>query len=323
MAREALLVGVSRYESDGFPDLFCCVNDARAMETMVGTHWNDERNFFCTRLTTDEGNVGEAELRSAVRKLMQDAQSDDDLLFYFSGHGTICDGDGYLVTQDAEPDNPGYPMAELLRRVNRCRARSVLIVLDSCHSGEMGNTGDAGDLHQATLSQGVTILSASSPTQESREGQEYSLFTELVLAALAGGAADVRGHVSAASIYGYVEQVLSPLQQRPMYKSHARQLEPVRKCEPAVPDGVLRNLPDLFARGPDRPVQMDPTWEITETNHLPENVEKFNTFKMLRNGRLLTTEDNLDLYYVALGSKHVLLTPLGKLYWRLAKERIF
>ena len=34
---------------------------------------------------------------------------------------------------------------------SRSDADSVLIILDCCQSGEMGNTGDARDLNQATL----------------------------------------------------------------------------------------------------------------------------------------------------------------------------
>jgi hypothetical protein len=286
----------------------------------LGRHWNGDPNFNCTTITTDEKDVGEGDLRVAIRSLMGNAHAGDDLLFYFSGHGVVSDGDGYLVTQDAEPDRPGYPMAQLLRHANRSEADSVLIVLDGCQSGEMGNTGDARDVNQATLSEGVTILSASSPTQESREGQDFSLFTELVLDALEGGAADVRGNVSAASVYAYAEQVLGPWQQRPMYKSYARQLAPIRRCKPSVDDQVLRQIPKLF-KGPDMAVSMDPSWEHTKTEVcIAENVEKFDMFKKLRNGRLLTTKDNDDLYFVALNSKKAMLTPMGKLYWQLAKK---
>lgn len=319
MTRRALLVGINRYESDGFRDLACCVDDALGMEDLLGRHWDGSPNFQCTRLTSDRDEVTEATLRSALRDLTREADKGDDLLFYFSGHGMVVDEEGALVTQDALPDDIGFPMLELLRRANRSKAGSILIILDCCHSGEMGNTGDAQDINQATLSEGVTILSASSASEDSREGAVNSLFTELVMAALDGGAADVRGRVSAASIYAYVEQALGPWQQRPMYKSHARRLEPVRKCKPATPDPVLRRLPELF-RGPDAPLQLDPSWEVTHETQDPAKVELFDLLKLLRNGRLLETEDERDLYYVALESKTVRLTPLGRLYWNLARK---
>jgi len=230
----------------------------------------------------------------------------------------VVDGEGALVTQDARPDDVGFPMYELLRRVNRCDAGSVMIILDCCYSGEMGNTGDGSDINQTTLSEGVTILSASNSNEVSQEGVLNSLFTSLVMAALEGGAADVRGYVSAASIYAYVEQALGPWQQRPLYKSYAQRLPPLRLCKPATPDKVLRHLPELFA-GPEASIQLDPSWEFTKGND-PENVKKFDLLKKLRNGRLLDTEEGLDLYFLALQSKTARLTPLGRLYWHLAKK---
>jgi hypothetical protein len=320
MSKRALLIGVDRYEH--FDSLTRCVDDAIQMEALLTTHWDGSPNYHCTRLSTDSNDVTEASLRAAVRKLTKGANPGDDLLFYFSGHGTIADGEGTLVTQEAMPDDVGFPMHELLRRVNRCGAGSIMVVLDCCYSGEMGNTGTAGEINQVVLSEGVTILSASGPNETSREGGLNSLFTGLVISALDGGGADIRGYVSAASIYAYVEQALGPWQQRPMYKSYARKLAPLRLCKPTITDKVLRQLPTLF-RSPDTLLRLDPSWEITEVEvQNPENVNKFNLLKKLRNGRLLDTEGDNDLYYLALDSKTASLSPLGQMYWQLAKKGI-
>jgi hypothetical protein len=148
---------------------------------------------------------------------------------------------------------------------------------------------------------------------------EYSAFTELVLSALDGGAANVRGQLSAAAIYGYVEQAFGSWQQQPMYKSHAHQLSPLRLCNASVSDELLRQLPTLF-RSPYAKFAMDPSFEYTTEQANQDNVHTFDLFKKLRNSNLLTTEDELDLYFVALQSIYVQLTPLGKFYWRLAKD---
>ena len=210
-------------------------------------------------------------------------------------------------------------MQELLDAANDSGVGSILLILDCCHSGSLGNTGGEPGRERTTLREGVTILAASSAAQLSQEGLEYSVFTGLVLSALDGGAASVRGDVTAAAVYGYVEQALGSWQQRPMYKSHARLLNPIRQCVPSVPDETLRELTTLF-RSPYAKVQMDPTFEHTEDESTPENVQKFDTFKVLRNSNLLTTEDGLDLYFAALKSKSVRLTPLGKFYWQLATD---
>lgn len=316
MSKRALVVGINSY--DTMPNLTCCVDDAAAIAARLEKNANGSKNYDVLRVTSDRKRVTEDVLRDSVSRLFADFRG-GDALFYFSGHGLATDEGGYLVTQDAKDDDHGYPMQELLDAANDSGVGSILLILDCCHSGSLGNTGGAPGEQLATLREGVTILAASTASQTSQEGLEHSLFTELVLSALDGGAADVRGEVSAAAVYGYVEQALGAWQQRPMYKSHARRLKPIRLCEPAVPDDILLKLPELF-RSPTRKLAMDPTFEHTVENHDPENVRKFDMFKVLRNAHLLTAEDGLDLYYAALGSKSVELTPLGRFYWQLAKD---
>ena len=316
MIKRALLVGINNY--DNADNLTCCVDDANAMEERLRKHADGAPNFDCLTLTSDRGAVTEAKLRQSVARLFAELRG-GDAVFYFSGHGVAAEDGGFLLTQEAKPGEQGYAMAELLEAANEAGVGSILLILDCCHSGTLGNTGGDEDKRHATIGEGVTILAASTEQQEAQEGLEHSLFTDLVLGALDGGAANIRGEVTAAAIYGYVEQSLSFWQQRPMYKSHARQLTPIRRCGAQVSDEVLRQLPELF-KVPFVKVAMDPSFEHTEQNAVSENVEKFNLFKSLRNAGLLTTEDNLDLYYVALESKSVFLTPLGKFYWKLVRN---
>lgn len=48
--------------------------------------------------------------------------------------------------------------------------------------------------------------------------------------------------------------------------------------------------------------------------------QAFDYFKRLRNAGLLTTEQDADLYFVALDSREVSLTRSGRYFSRLAKE---
>lgn len=316
MSKRALVVGNTSY--DNFKTLTCCVDDAKAVAERLAKHADGSHNYDVLQLTSDKKAVTEAALRDAVSRLFFDFRG-GDAVFYFSGHGLATNDGGYLVTQDAKDDDKGYPMAELLEAANDSGVNSVLLILDCCHAGNMGNSPGGDGVPRASLSEGVTILAASTSAQESQEGLEYSVFTGLLLSALDGGAANVRGEVTAAAVYGFAEQSLSSWQQRPMYKSHARRLDPIRRCEPAVPDETLLALPTLF-RAAHRPVAMDPSFEHTEETANPENVAKFDQFKILRNSGLLATENNKDLFYTALDSGNVFLTPLGQFYWRLAKQ---
>ena len=320
MTRRALLIGIDQY--DKISPLKGCVNDALAMQEVLERHENGNRNYDC-RVLTSPGRkpITRRFLREQWTELFENF--DGDVLFYFSGHGSPTNVGGYLVTQDGEPGDPGIAMNDLLVLANRSKAKSILLILDCCFGGDLGNPpnlqSDGSIENQALLKEGLTILAASRPTQIASELAGHGVFTNLVLGALKGGASDIRGRVSAASIYAYVEQALGAWDQRPVYKSHADRLPPVRFCRAWVPDSLLRELPNIFPQS-DSIFAMDPSFEITDPARKPENVELFDKFKVLRNARLLTTQEDKDLYYVALESKWVQLTPLGQFYWELVKR---
>jgi Caspase domain len=318
MARRALLVGIDDYH--GVPALAGCVADAQAMADMLSTNDDGGPNFHCRLLTAPRSEVTRAALRAKWEALF--GSFDGDVLFYFSGHGLATTVGGYLVTQEGTPQDPGLPMNDLLLLANQSKARSVLLILDCCYSGSLGHAPvlqpDGSMSPVAQLRAGVTVLAASRPTEVSLEVDGHGVFTGLLLGALAGGAADVRGRVSAASLYAYVEAVLGAWDQRPLYKSYASHLEPVRLCAPAVSDALLRELPQLFDR-PGATLVLDPSYEETAPVAVPERVALFRKFKTLRNAGLLATVGGDDLYWAAMRNGAIKLTPLGQFYWRLAE----
>jgi len=321
MARRALLVGIDEYDFGG--NLTGCINDATAMRALLTRNYDGSPNYDC-RLLTSAGSerITRGNLRHTWEQLFDNFS--DDILFYFSGHGTPTQIGGYLVTQDSDEHDPGLPMNELLQLANQSQAREVLLILDCCFSGSLGNPknlqGQSGIENQAQLREGVTILAASRPNEVSLEQIDgHGIFTWLVLNALSGGAADVRGRISTASIYAYVEQVLGPWDQRPLYKSHANQLTPVRLSKPAVQDALLRELPKFFPTELSR-YQLDPTYEASDPTAVPEHVAIYDMFTQFRDAGLLRTVGGNHLYYTVMGSGAVELTEVGQLYWLLAKE---
>lgn len=216
MSRLALLVGINRYESADFESLTCCIDDALAMQQRLQRHASlhegepGERNYQCRTLTSETGRITRDTLERAIDELLGRQIDGGELLFYFSGHGISAEDGGYLVTQEGDRKQPGYPMARLLEAANNSRNLSVIIILDCCHSGQIGNVEAAPGVNTTSIGANVTVLAASSATEKSSEGMRNSLFTGLLLEALDGGAADVCGEISAAAAYAYIEQALGP-----------------------------------------------------------------------------------------------------------------
>src|SRR5213083_2390769 len=112
--RRALCVGVDQY---GFGCLNGCVNDAQRMKAVLEKHQDGSPNFECRTLVAPQGSgndvVTAAILSERLEQLFRDPA--DVALFHFSGHGTINNLDGYLVTQDAKRYAEGVAMSHVLK----------------------------------------------------------------------------------------------------------------------------------------------------------------------------------------------------------------
>src|ERR1035438_9768877 len=111
MSKRALIVGINQY--DHVTSLTGCVADATAMAEALSCNIDGSPNFDCRLLTSPGPNtITRGLLRSQWRELFHDFK--DDVLFYFSGHGTPTEVGGYIVTQDGAPDDPGLAMDDVV-----------------------------------------------------------------------------------------------------------------------------------------------------------------------------------------------------------------
>jgi Caspase domain len=315
--RRALCVGIDEYE---FAPLQGCVNDARRMEAVLAKNHDGSPNFECkillAPLGAGKGVVTRTVLREQLVRLFKDPA--EVALFYFSGHGTVNNLDGFLVTQDAKKYDEGVGMGEVLKLANESRASEVVILLDCCFSGNLGNP-PTPDNSKAVLREGISILTAGRGDQPSVETNGGGVFTSLVVDALDGGAADLLGAVSAPAIYAYVEAALGAWDQRPLFKSHVSRVLVLRCCIPPIERNLLRQLPTLFPL-PAEDLPLDPSYECTSPNPDPANVVKFGDLQKLNRIRLVTPVNVHHMYEAAMQSKACRLTSTGRYYWRLAKD---
>jgi hypothetical protein len=138
--KRALLVGINRYKA--VPGLQGSVNDVETMREILITRWGFQpRNIT---MLTDE-NATRDRILSNLVELVRVSGPQDTLYFHFSGHGSQVqdlngdedDGlDETIVPQDGRSgDVKDIVDDELDAIFSKLRARSTLIVLDSCHSG--------------------------------------------------------------------------------------------------------------------------------------------------------------------------------------------
>ena len=318
--RKALVVGINDYSP---APLTGCINDAQAMASLLEKNGDNSPNFSVQTLTDVKKN---AELKAAIVKLF--SGSGDVALFYFSGHGCINDIGGYLVTPDACSYDEGVSMADLMTIVNNSHIRNKIIILDCCYSGAVGNMqGLAPNI--SGLGVGTTILTASTSCECSIEIAGHGVFTNLLIQALQGGAADFAGNITPGGIYSFVDQALGAWYPRPVFKTNVQQFIPLRKIKPQVPVDIIRLLTTYFQE-PTVSFSLNPSFEYTNSpdeQHKiiapyanPRNVEIFKNLQKLQSIGLVVPEETEHMYFAAMESKSCRLTPLGIYYWNLVHE---
>lgn len=314
--RRALVVGIDDYP---FGPLGGCVADAQALTALLDRHDDGTKNFDVRTLLGPPETITRPVLREAITELF--SQPAEVALFYFSGHGSENDLGGYLVTTDARAYDEGVPMADVVTLANKNVVSETVIIFDCCHSGHLGNDpiGPRDANVRAEMAEGVSILTAGRSTEPAIEAGGRGVFTTLLCSALDGGAADVLGESKMASIYSYIDESLGPWQQRPLFKTHVSSLLSLRKSTPSLALEKLRRIVKFFP-AQDSQFSLDPSFERTDESANRDKVEMFDLLAAYRNARLVEVATHEHLYFAAIHSGAVQLTPLGRHYWRLVEE---
>ena len=231
--KKALVVGINEYPSS---PLQGCVNDASALAEIIRTHSNGDPNFS-VKLETNVKT--KSDLKSLIIELFEG--DDDTALLYFSGHGVLNSTGGYLVTPDYKKNDEGVSMDEILILANKSKVKNKIIILDCCHSGIFGTHQVTGST-TAQIIEGIVILTASRDSETSLEINGHGVFTNLLLDALRGGAADLLGHITPGSVYAYIDQALGPWDQRPVFKTNVNSFTSLRMVEPPLPIAIIRKI---------------------------------------------------------------------------------
>jgi hypothetical protein len=191
----------------------------------------------------------------------------------------------------------------------------------------MGNQNRSSET--TAIKSGVTILTACTQEQVAIENTKHGVFTELLLAALDGEAADLMGNVTPGGIYAFIDKSLGAWEQRPVFKTNVTSFSPLRKVKAPIDTQILRNLATYF-QSAESPYALDPSYEYTNTQSviheviepyaIAENTRIMKELQQLERVGLVVPCGTEHIYYAAMESKSCQLTAIGKHYWRLANN---
>ncbi|MYT72503.1 MULTISPECIES: caspase family protein, partial [unclassified Streptomyces] len=143
------------------------------------------------------------QLREQLRAFCtsRERREDDLVVVYLSGHGEVDDAgnEHMLLMSDTDPADVSFtalPTGELVRVFSGTKVRRLLLILDTCYSGQGGNELAAAALKRLTStwtpsasSPGLVIVSSAQPHQQATAGLFPDLLAQVASSqALAGHA---------------------------------------------------------------------------------------------------------------------------------------
>jgi hypothetical protein len=324
--RKALIVGVDYYHN--FTSLSGCVNDADAVASVLRRNADGTTNFTAPKVVTAT-SVRNAITRRFLRESIEALFRDDPeiALLYFAGHGYVDETGGFLCASDCQDGNDGLALSDVMTFARGSKAANKIIILDSCHGGILGDR--PGGSSVAEISQGMTLLTASTEDQYSFEGGNGApgVFTNLLVDALNGAAANLVGDVTPGSVYAHIDQSLGPWGgQRPVFKTNVKSFVSLRRAAPPITHEELLQLATHFPE-PRFNFPLDPSFEPERSQEQRDNPDipppdpaKTAIFKVLQNYakvNLVRPVEAPHMWHAAMESKSCELTVLGEHYRRL------
>ena len=182
-------VGIADYPGKE-NDLRISDNDAKTIAKVFQATKDASVNVLVNEAATQSA------LLSTMHTTFEDADYNDAVILYFSGHGTpgalVCH-DGLLTYQ------------HIFKMLKGCKATSKIIIADACYAGKMRTTRQQTDSYN---NQNVMLFLSSRTNETSQETQyKNSLFTIFMERGLRGGAdKDKNRQITARELFDFVHK---------------------------------------------------------------------------------------------------------------------
>jgi uncharacterized caspase-like protein len=208
----ALIIGVDSYRYAPRLDVSVASRDAEALAGVL----SDPR--YCGYPANQTRIISKADatrdnILNALNHLARQSGPDDTVVFFQCGHGDYgTDGNFYLICHDSQIEGDkvasgtGISQAELLEMIKAIPAQRLLMVFNSCHSGEISPTlgldQQVGGKNLPTMTaeallstgSGRVVITACREDQYSWIGSgQLSIFTQALIDGLQGKRIAPRG----------------------------------------------------------------------------------------------------------------------------------
>lgn len=189
--RWALVLGISRYDSDRIAALKNTLNDSRTIASAL-----NDKGFKVYYLE----NAAKGEIESAI-ELIEAEQRDAEIgLVYFAGHAIQLDGENFILPSDLDPGRgdrlreQAISINQLVTRIGAMGTKSLVVILDACRNSPLPDESASGTGLALVDAPANTIIAyATAPGAVAFDGTgPNSPYTAALASALDGDEADMR-----------------------------------------------------------------------------------------------------------------------------------
>lgn len=223
--RIGILIANSRFPEElKLEDLHYPENDVDGLAKVLS---DKDRGNFDDLITIK--NKPRSEILPVLNKTLTTVNKNDLVLIYYSGHGKLNRaGRLHLATRNSKFDAleaTAISIGTIREFLDVSETKKVVLVLDCCFSGAIGNEFLRGDvdnqLQMASEGRGTYIMTASTGIQvaKEKEADRHGIFTKHLIIGLESGNADLDGNglITMDELYSYVhEKVIQESHQKPM-----------------------------------------------------------------------------------------------------------
>lgn len=284
----AIVIGVSHYQH--CPSLSACDHDTNlVLELLKRIGRIDD---FCVLNNSPSARDAKNEISNFIKK-HKDAETIDELIFYYSGHGDRDENDFYFLFSDYQKTRQESTIlrnTELDDFIRNFSPRLTVKIVDACYSGELYVKSDGSLLepifHKSAEERNLKNLYfffSSGPAQVSYASPEISLFTYCFLSTVADSSGEIRYRDIMA---GIADRMKNKASQEPLFIAQATMTE--NFCDV---NGELATW--LKAKLPQNAL---PNASMTVENPDEQNSENYTLLEMIKKkeGEYCSQEEGLQ-----------------------------
>jgi len=217
----AVVIGINEYKNPKLTLKYAVADANLFADTLNEVAGRVFDNVVVKRLVSPSDTTKEA-----IKKIMTEMKQlnpDDLFVFYVAAHGTIDEGEYFLLTSNVgsvstyKLKEDALTQSELKELIANIPSTKKMIIIDTCNAGKLGEAlqsamltrGMSEDVAMKILSRAVgsTIIAASTSLQEAIEGyNNHGLFTYILSEGLNGKAdTDRDGFIKTIELANYVD----------------------------------------------------------------------------------------------------------------------